>query len=190
MSLGGWPITLWGLSPRVRGNPRPRPHIPASFGSIPACAGEPMPVRGWCSTPRVYPRVCGGTFEGKPVATCKAGLSPRVRGEPQARCVGISRHRVYPRVCGGTPWVGICQTLRAGLSPRVRGNPKHPEHCGREIGSIPACAGEPRIPRCWFCRWRVYPRVCGGTVRPPCPPRQGEGLSPRVRGNPIRSATW
>ena len=82
--------------------------------------------------------------------------------------------RVYPRVCGGT-----CH--RPGLSPRVRGNrsvvpdmgsipacagepPTTPIRrsipaCAGEPGSIPACAGEPR------CR-EVYPRVCGGTDMP------------------------
>ena len=30
---------------------------------------------------------------------------------------------------------------------------------------------------------RVYPRVCGGTQRPPDIARVGAGLSPRVRGN-------
>ena len=50
-----------GLSPRVRGNrgvPRPRD---AGAGSIPACAGEPVPRRTFPERLRVYPRVCGGT---------------------------------------------------------------------------------------------------------------------------------
>ncbi len=50
-----------GLSPRVRGNLALMPRPPASPGSIPACAGEPvlhqLPL---CPLP-VYPRVCGGT---------------------------------------------------------------------------------------------------------------------------------
>ena len=50
-----------GLSPRVRGN-RNRPVIRhPSGGSIPACAGEPLPGRPANPTGMVYPRVCGGT---------------------------------------------------------------------------------------------------------------------------------
>ena len=50
-----------GLSPRVRGNRRPRPAEGASAGSIPACAGEPAPAEAAVSPSWVYPRVCGGT---------------------------------------------------------------------------------------------------------------------------------
>ena len=52
------------------------------------------------------------------------------------------------------------------------------------IGSIPACAGEPR--RRWRggFGYRVYPRVCGGTVCAGGCPSVHQGLSPRVRGNP------
>ena len=51
------------------------------------------------------------------------------------------------------------------------------------IRSIPACAGEP--PRCPGCRksLRVYPRVCGGTIKPDSDAERVWGLSPRVRGN-------
>ena len=52
---------LHGLSPRVRGNPRPSLHVRRGPRSIPACAGEHLsntyaPAISW-----VYPRVCGGT---------------------------------------------------------------------------------------------------------------------------------
>ena len=50
-----------GLSPRVRGN-HLLPHKPTgAVGSIPACAGEPLPARRHAGRNRVYPRVCGGT---------------------------------------------------------------------------------------------------------------------------------
>ena len=78
------------------------------------------------------------------------------------------------------------------------------------MGSIPACAGEPaqEFQRVAVIDHRVYPRVCGGTGSPATlaaisgplgsipacagepstmlhDPRttEGEGLSPRVRGN-------
>ena len=40
---GGESLMANGLSPRVRGNLRVEGYNPASVGSIPACAGEPMP---------------------------------------------------------------------------------------------------------------------------------------------------
>ena len=51
------------------------------------------------------------------------------------------------------------------------------------MGSIPACAGEPRL-RTGRGRLRtVYPRVCGGTHLYQRHVRPRQGLSPRVRGN-------
>ena len=125
----------WGLSPRVRGNQPDLQHLgqvyPRVYGgtilaricdlrrsipactlviavycggqqrSIPACTGEPRrPVTDM----QVYPRVYGGTLQGKltELAHCTAGLSPRVRGNP-------SRQRLF-------------HYFGEGLSPRVRGN--------------------------------------------------------------------
>ena len=86
-------------------------------------------------------------------------------------------------MCGGTTLKGVEFACLEGLSPRVRGNP-----CGRPSSasnsrSIPACAGEPRVPKALKPPGRVYPRVCGGTpaADPAVPPIAG--LSPRVRGN-------
>ena len=72
-----------GLSPRVRGNRGAACSSFVSFGSIPACAGEPplrgaAPAGGW-----VYPRVCGGTSISPSFPVDNRGLSPRVRGNPQ-----------------------------------------------------------------------------------------------------------
>ena len=50
-----------GLSPRVRGNRSVcQPPLPL-YGSIPACAGEPVTFPSRNPSIRVYPRVCGGT---------------------------------------------------------------------------------------------------------------------------------
>ena len=69
-----------GLSPRVRGSPLPRRCTCEPVGSIPACAGEPNPLRPRLSKKRVYPRVCGGA-PGSPRGIAQDdGLSPRVRG--------------------------------------------------------------------------------------------------------------
>ena len=69
-----------GLSPRVRGNPAPRPVRPGCDGSIPARAGEPGPDLGPHRRGEVYPRACGGTGVGRTIINHYHGLSPRVRG--------------------------------------------------------------------------------------------------------------
>ena len=69
-----------GLSPRGRGNPHPVYHPPASCGSIPAWAGQPLrrPLRS-CQI-AVYPRVGGATLTNVVAGDEMMGLSPRGRG--------------------------------------------------------------------------------------------------------------
>ena len=196
-----------GLSPRVRGNPVGAVGKPVAQRSIPACAGEPAALWRKACAEGVYPRVCGGTVGNTLRNATPTGLSPRVRGNPTdpelftkmrgsiPACAGeptASRRprsfpRVYPRVCGGTLHPLPRQVGEQGLSPRVRGNLQHGLRHGRGAGSIPACAGEPTSRR-WTaaCGW-VYPRVCGGTTRIEASLWQGQGLSPRVRGNRSRT---
>ncbi len=158
-------------------------------------------VRGL--VPRVYPRVCGGTVSIKTPGSVDGGLSPRVRGnplppgprpalggsipacagEPAARPADAGADEVYPRVCGGTPRYPRAGLALQGLSPRVRGNRLPPACRITGAGSIPACAGEPGEPRQAAHPGGVYPRVCGGTLTGRRRARQGQGLSPRVRGN-------
>ena len=52
-------------------------------------------------------------------------------------------------------------------------------------GSIPACAGEPEQGYIPEEAQRVYPRVCGGTRTDSQEEARDQGLSPRVRGNPL-----
>ena len=193
-----------GLSPRVRGNPGYGRGEACGRGSIPACAGEPHadePGRGLCG---VYPRVCGGTSLRRPVHPHRRGLSPRVRGNPKKpllvneaqgsipACAGEPRpfrhlavgKGVYPRVCGGTPLRFTRRFLPQGLSPCVRGNLHSLPEDAIKVGSIPACAGEPRRWSRGSAPGTVYPRVCGGTVVGDVLVGLPYGLSPRVRGNP------
>ena len=152
-----------GLSPRVRGNPRRNSADERHIGSIPACAGEPLPLRRMGRGRKVYPRVCGGTYPAPWWPPGGKGLSPRVRGNPsqQERPVTSARSipacagepsrvspargtsRVYPRVCGGTGARKSSSTQSRGLSPRVRGNRLPAGTRSSAPGSIPACAGEP-----------------------------------------------
>ena len=177
------PSSRRGLSPRVRGSREHQAGMTETERSIPACAGEPS--RGGPSTtsPRVYPRVCGGALRFTLDLIEVLGLSPRVRGslgrsigrhhtlgsipacagEPPEARLPTSLHRVYPRVCGGARGA-----RRTGL-PWVR--------------SIPACAGEPPPAARHRRGHGVYPRVCGGAVGRHSPPPKRWGLSPRVRGS-------
>ena len=202
----GFAIYAWGLSPRVRGNHDDTLEVIYQQRSIPACAGEPTPERAGVRPMRVYPRVCGGTGGQEMTGIAEQGLSPRVRGNPHLLMIRNGSLRsipacagepaplrtprgaaaVYPRVCGGTTDALVLTPGGSGLSPRVRGNPRQPAFRFASPGSIPACAGEPMVRRPALAGQWVYPRVCGGTrwESPDIPPPQG--LSPRVRGNPVR----
>ena len=50
-------------------------------------------------------------------------------------------------------------------------------------GSIPALAGERTFAVSGDVHDRVYPRACGGTYDRDLQQYDGEGLSPRLRGN-------
>ncbi len=77
-----------------------------------------------------------------------------------------------------------------GLSPRVRGNRQLLSNHAKRLGSIPARAGQPHAGRQSERRRTVYPRACGATLSPKCPPAFDVGLSPRVRGNPADLGVW
>ena len=147
--------------------------------------------------------MCGGTAENHPAISLWEGLSPRVRGNPDKgldglggqgsipACAGeppqvqvsIAPAAVYPRVCGGTRMILARDTPCRGLSPRVRGNRPPAGRGDTSRRSIPACAGEPGVPRVSAGQGWVYPRVCGGTDNILGVITKVVGLSPRVRGN-------
>ena len=110
---------------------------------------------------------------------------PACAGEPYAVAPLPPGLRVYPRVCGGTMSAAVHSRIIWGLSPRVRGNQAAWPQSPSRRRSIPACAGEPAVQIPDPYRTRVYPRVCGGTHDQPAVLGSAEGLSPRVRGNPM-----
>ena len=193
-----------GLSPRVRGSLLVDLAAVHVGGSIPACAGEPVLVGPRVPQGGVYPRVCGGAGPIMPFMGPVTGLSPRVRGSPGQRdtaprrrgsipaCAGEpatpswsrASRWVYPRVCGGAPNPLFSPTRMSGLSPRVRGSPGSVHASRICVGSIPACAGEPRSASGAATSPWVYPRVCGGAIASGMVSRTRRGLSPRVRGSP------
>ena len=174
-----------GLSPRMRGNRPANIRFRYQRRSIPAYAGEPGFPAGIWTTRKVYPRVCGGTYNPDCLRVRDEGLSPRMRGnrlnldglcaaarsipayagEPDVSSSDIGGRTVYPRVCGGTPTAPMMYRWPMGLSPRMRGNQGRTAGTSPSKGSIPAYAGEPPTPlKSAWPTW-VYPRVCGGTRR-------------------------
>ena len=194
-----------GLSPRVRGNPPFARCAGPGCGSIPARAGEPCRPSNLSAISRVYPRACGGTTAAGDQYLAIAGLSPRVRGNRWGRPPPLSAPgsiparagepgppaawprvaKVYPRACGGTRNGQMSAYRLKGLSPRVRGNRFVAIWHYLRLGSIPARAGEPKVPVNAVAHKGVYPRACGGTCTWPIPLSRRGGLSPRVRGNPF-----
>ena len=192
-----------GLSPRVRGSRCIQLPRPKSAGSIPACAGEPLPEDLDGGHAQVYPRVCGGAAAVRSATGNADGLSPRVRGSQVSvsmiksalgsipACAGepwgLSRagkgRGVYPRVCGGAEPAAETGNIGLGLSPRVRGSLNLYLVVTLRRGSIPACAGEPPSIRTMRLLWTVYPRVCGGAGDAVAGDARQAGLSPRVRGS-------
>ena len=176
------------------------------IGSIPAHAGEPRSPTSRSAWNGVYPRACGGTAQRPTPGAEDAGLSPRMRGNPNSTSKStpvmgsIPAHageprgferlcghaRVYPRACGGTGDRPRAVVVFWGLSPRMRGNRLRGGGEIDVVGSIPAHAGEPCLNASSWSRRGVYPRACGGTVPAPPAGRRHPGLSPRMRGNPLR----
>ena len=175
--------SVGGLSPRVRGNPIRSQRLACGKGSIPACAGEPLPLALLDGLRQgLSPRVRGNLPRRTAGRRC-VGSIPACAGEPVAGRAHRARHRVYPRVCGGTGGAAVDSALSGGLSPRVRGNHVQADTRQPLSGSIPACAGEPAFSGSGMWRRWVYPRVCGGTGTLNAERLTRQGLSPRVRGN-------
>ncbi len=179
--------------------------IESSKRSIPACTGEPRIKDLSLIIFAVYPRVYGGTRDIRIRNVNVIGLSPRVRGnqcrhirlktplwsipactgEPEPSSTSACVARVYPRVYGGTGRMQLYPLNPHGLSPRVRGNHRLGKKAIMDVGSIPACTGEPSCNASNNSNGTVYPRVYGGTIPDISRPAKERGLSPRVRGNRI-----
>ena len=76
----------------------------------------------------------------------------------------------------------------SGLSPRARGNRDGLSARSLQRRSIPACTGQPSCRRTRRPSPAVYPRVHGATGDRLLLNEDGEGLSPRARGNQARAA--
>ena len=164
-----------GPSPRVRGSPERGSSLRSVMGSIPACAGKPCPRRPPRARTRVHPRVCGEAGWEPDQVNAELGPSPRVRGSP-SESGGTGQYR-------GSIRRARVPVPAYGPSPRVRGSHEPVLADGATNGSIPACAGKPRLARPQWCPRRVHPRVCGeaSPIWEATSPKRGP--SPRVRGS-------
>ena len=128
------------------------------------------------------PRVRGSRGSAPGRGRCRGSI-PACAGEPPPQRRRTRTPRVDPRVCGGARQTDARATAKAGRSPRVRGS--RPLRClwRQDLGSIPACAGEPRYDYHYANDCRVDPRVCGGASPCRVPYQLLWGRSPRVRGS-------
>ena len=202
LTSGCWKA-CWGLSPRGRGNHKgPLPGRNWSR-SIPAWAGQPYRLPKRRNLTKVYPRVGGATPSTAKEFGTWNGLSPRGRGnleqgsgnhiglgsipawagQPLPSPANLKLIPVYPRVGGATTIMKIFISGTAGLSPRGRGNLANVGLLESLLGSIPAWAGQPGLPRRSAIISAVYPRVGGATWQMRRRLAVTTGLSPRGRGN-------
>ena len=193
-----------GSSPHVRGTLPTGRCMSCTFGIIPACAGNTptiVPFSRWCWD---HPRMCGEHTVPSNVHVVVVGSSPHVRGTRRLHrllrgrpgiipaCAGNTstiavRRRVsrdHPRMCGEHGYHGRPKSMSRGSSPHVRGTQVERVEDGRDLGIIPACAGNTARSSPATTRRRDHPRMCGehfpflflGGV---C-----VGSSPHVRGTP------
>ena len=131
------------------------------------------------------PRVRGNPAHGRSPSLF-SGPIPACAGQPSPRPTRPLKTRAYPRVCGATEIATNPPGGEDGLSPRVRGNPPLNSVTRMGQGPIPACAGQPACATSQMRHPWAYPRVCGATSSSPVAIWKVKGLSPRVRGNPVR----
>ena len=192
-----------GPSPRVRGSRAISNIVVGANRTIPACAGEPCFRSRPAITRRDHPRVCGGAGISATARPTYPGPSPRVRGspgrsrrrrqrrgtipacagEPNARKRHVGETGDHPRVCGGAHSPGGGVRPLAGPSPRVRGSLEPRSFHDGRVGTIPACAGEPRCCASFARASGDHPRVCGGAPSSNYVVTAVPGPSPRVRGS-------
>ena len=92
----------WGLSPHARGNLDAQSPSNPRLGPIPACTGEPPPVRAWRHPMEAYPRMHGGTFGMTSCCVLHGGLSPHARGNRLQRMSSGDGSGPIP-TCTGEP---------------------------------------------------------------------------------------
>ena len=150
-----------GSSPRLRGTQAGTAEITATFGIIPALAGNTMLMVTVSPALRDHPRACGehppiefqmlrtagssprlrGTPDRDRPATMGLGIIPALAGNTNTCCWVPTLTRDHPRACGEHIDTRLRPKSIVGSSPRLRGT-RH--GCRSRIaqgGIIPALAG-------------------------------------------------
>ena len=203
-------VFIPGPSPRARGSRRRLGCVPASRGSIPACAGKPTSACRQAASLRVHPRVRGeaghegissliapmgpsprarGSHDPRPLHTGERGSIPACAGKPSTHFDKKPLTAVHPRVRGEAPGSRATRRNLQGPSPRARGSLLLDCYRMPHPGSIPACAGKPV---CTAQRSRtswVHPRVRGEADWRGMGTAANQGPSPRARGSPVLAAS-
>ena len=109
----------------------------------------------------------------------RPGSIPACAGKPKPTAGSSGSFGVHPRVCGEACSHPRCLAVVVGPSPRVRGSLALRVDLRESWGSIPACAGKPRVRRWRTDGSRVHPRVCGEAVNTPMVASCVSGPSPR-----------
>ena len=181
--------------------------VPRFFrsGIIPAYAGNTPDTLNSSSGYWDHPRVCGEHWNWGDVALRTAGSSPRMRGTPYLlfqviQGFGIipayagntrpcrkhpKRRRDHPRVCGEHHLADLGLDAALGSSPRMRGTLSALTAAVRQVGIIPAYAGNTHRSHCIFQDCRDHPRVCGEHLANGLIGVMVRGSSPRMRGTLI-----
>ena len=197
--------TSTGSSPHARGTPaclRKRPH---TRRIIPACAGNTgVGVGVWllCGD---HPRMRGehtavtwllsGTVGSSPHArgtlphpggwTQHHGIIPACAGNTGADHSNHQRQRDHPRMRGEHSHLARKRVHDQGSSPHARGTrPAHAE-LPRDLGIIPACAGNTFVLSPVRVKNRDHPRMRGEHMTRYRPPVTRAGSSPHARGTHV-----
>ncbi len=192
-----------GLSPLARGNQIVNLPRRAYLRPIPARAGQPPLAMPQPALHRAYPRSRGATAGVCGAAQVCGGLSPLARGNHQDRRLRLRRigpiparagqpqHRfpagvvqgAYPRSRGATTQKAATTERPMGLSPLARGNPGQKRKRIKQMGPIPARAGQPSARHTRTDLFWAYPRSRGATNLQDGGAMCVWGLSPLARGN-------
>ena len=113
---------------------------------------------------------------------------PACTGNPNIVLRWDRQTKVYPRVYGESTDIRRMNIPGMGLSPRVRGIPVADCPDAPDVGSIPACTGNPPSRKEALPIRGVYPRVYGESRSALAVEATAVGLSPRVRGIPAYHA--
>ncbi|PKU92722.1 hypothetical protein CQR47_0571 [Bifidobacterium thermophilum] len=173
--------SMGGSSPHVRGTRGPDVgHLPAT-GIIPACAGNTRLATNRRFRPRDHPRMCGehgmfplmlffrlgssphvrGTLNQLRESFNQAGIIPACAGNTSDNPRGFGFGGDHPRMCGEHLTTQAYGGIVLGSSPHVRGTHIDEAHIYREIGIIPACAGNTHGRVTLFVLCQDHPRMCG-----------------------------